>query len=586
MKKAQKAMREFEKIKEQLYTTSDIVRHTKDAKLWDHESIVRKRLKTLREMERRDSRDFESVNNEYLELFDEISARILNHYNKRKGTDYKFDEIAAADREGYLSSGIIAVLVTSHIPKVIAEEFRRRFPLNPKDEYEDARKLKRAFILHLGETNTGKTYQAIERLKRAENGVYLAPLRILALENYERLNREGVLCDLVTGEEELRTEGARHVCSTVEKLDLGREYDCAVIDEVQMIGNSQRGFAWTRAVLGLRCREIHVCGAMSARNLLVRMLEDCGDAFEIIEYRRDTPLEVSFTPFSLKDAERGDALVAFSKRRVLELSRYYQDRGIKNSVIYGDLPPEVRRMQVHAFVRGKNRILVTTDAVGMGVNLPIRRIVFMDLVKFDGEEKRFITSQEVKQIAGRAGRKGIYDVGYVATAGIDAQFLKENLETEDEPIGQAVLGPSEAIMKIRGLPLREKLALWSTDEERLPYYRKMDVRDYLLILESLRQYKLPEATEFLLMKLPFNAGDTELLACFLDYVDELLIKRRAELTRPKPSGPLLHELEKYYQKLGLYYAFAKNFAAVFSAEWVYAERTKTSERINKLLVRL
>ncbi len=73
--------------------------------------------------------------------------------------------------------------------------------------------------------------------------MYLAPLRILALENYERLNREGVPCNLVTGEEELLTENARHVSSTVEKLDLDREYDVAVIDEIQMIGNSQRGQA-------------------------------------------------------------------------------------------------------------------------------------------------------------------------------------------------------------------------------------------------------------------------------------------------------------------------------------------------------
>ena len=586
MKKAQKAMREFDKLSDQLHTTADIVRHTKDGKLWDHEAIVRKRLKTLGEMEFRDFKNYDKVREGYLELFDEISARLLNHYNKRKGTAYDFGEIVATDRAGYMSSGIISVLVTSHIPKLIAEEFKKHFPENPKDEYEPARKLQRAFILHLGETNTGKTYRSIQRLKEAENGVYLAPLRILALENYERLNSEGVPCDLLTGEEELRTEGARHVCSTIEKLDLEREYEVAVIDEVQMIANSQRGFAWTRAILGLRCREIHVCGALNARGLLVRMLEDCGDAYEIIEYRRDTPLEVLMAPFSLRDAERGDALVAFSKKRVLELSKLFQDRGVKSSVIYGDLPPEVRRMQYHAFIRGKNKVLVTTDAIGMGVNLPIRRIIFMDLVKFDGEEKRYITSQEVKQIAGRAGRRGIYDVGYVGTTGIDALFLKENLEAEDEPLREAVVGPGEAIMKIKGLPLREKLALWSTNQERLPYYRKMDVRDYLLILESIKPYKLPEPAEFRLMKLPFDVGDQELLACFLDYVDEYFIRRQPAITKPKPTGHLLYELEKYYQKLGLYYAFAKNFDIGFDPQWVYGERNRTSERINKLLVRL
>jgi ATP-dependent RNA helicase SUPV3L1/SUV3 len=606
MKKAQKALREFEKIASQLAQTENIVSKTKDAKLWDHEAIVRKKIRALKELEYMQFKEFQHVYGGYLALLDEISVRLLNHYNKKKGTSYQFEDIIGADKAGYISSGIISVLVTSHIPKLVANEFTKFFPENPRDEYEKARVMKRCFILHLGDTNTGKTYRAIERLKQSKNGVYLAPLRILALENYERLNKEGVPCHLLTGEEEILVEGAHHVCSTIEKLAIDKEYDIAVIDEVQMIANTQRGQAWTRAVLGLRCAEIHICGAINAKNLLVKILEDCGDAYEIIEYKRDTPLEVCPAPFTLREVEKGDALVAFSKRRVLELSKYFQDRGIKNSVIYGDLPPEVRRMQYHAFIKGKNRILITTDAIGMGVNLPIRRIIFMDLQKFDGEERRFITSQEVKQIAGRAGRKGIYDVGYVASASLDQLFIKENLETDDEPLEQAVLGPSEVILKIKGLPLREKLALWSTNEETLGYYRKMDVRDYLLVLESLKQYKLPEADEYKLMKLPFDVNNMELLSVFLDYVDEYFIKKQSQLSKPKLSGPKisspyaspskylppkasdsqLPELERYYQKLGLYYSFSKNFDIDFDPDWVYTERIKTSERINKLLIRL
>jgi ATP-dependent RNA helicase SUPV3L1/SUV3 len=586
MKKAQKALREFEKIEIALDRTAHIVRSTRDEKLWSHEAAVRKRIKALKEPEFREFRNYKKVYEGYLALLDEISARLLSHYNKRRGTSYKFEDIVETDRAGYISSGIISVLVTSHIPKVVAGEFNRRFPANPKDEYEDARRTKRSFILHLGETNTGKTYRAIERLKQSKTGVYLAPLRILALENYERLNREGVPCSLLTGEEEFAVEGAKHVCSTIEKLDIEKEYETAVIDEVQMIADSQRGFAWTRAVLGLKCAEIHICGALNAKNLLVRILEDCGDQYEIIEYRRDTPLEVCTAPFDLRDIEKGDALVAFSKKRVLELSKYFRDRGVKNSVIYGDLPPEVRRMQYRAFITGATKILIATDAIGMGVNLPIRRIVFMDLKKFDGEERRFITSQEIKQIAGRAGRKGIYDVGYVCTAGVDFEFVRENLETPDEPLRQAVVGPGEAIMDVRGLPLREKLALWSTQKERLGYYTKMDVRDYLLILESVKHYRLPEPAEFKLMRLPFDAGDPELLRLLLDYVDEFFIKKQTRISKPKPSGSSLTDQEKYYRKLGLYYSFSKNFGIDFDPEWVYKEREKTSGRIGRLLVKL
>lgn len=585
MKKARKALREYEKIKSQLDQTAYIVKNSRDSKLWEHESSVRKKIKALKAIHYRDFKDYDSVLIGYLKLLDEISTRLLDHYNKKRGTSYRFEEIIQTDRDGYVSSGIISVLVTSHIPRLVAEQFKRCFHENPKDEYEAARQMKRLFILHLGETNTGKTYHAIERLKQAQNGVYLAPLRILALENFERLNREGVSCHLVTGEEELLTENARHVSSTIEKLDIDREYEVAVIDEVQMIGSSQRGHAWTRALLGLKCREIHVCGASNCRELLEKILSDCEDDYEIIEYRRDTPLKVCDEPFTPNKVRRGDALVAFSKKRVLELSKYYQDRGINNSVIYGALPPEVRRMQYRAFTSGESSLLITTDAIGMGVNLPIRRIVFMDLIKFDGEEKRYITSQEVKQIAGRAGRRGIYDVGYVCTARENPSFILENLEMEDEPIRQAVLGPGEAITQIKGLPLREKLALWSTTKEGQDIYAKMDVRDYLLVLDSLKPYKLSEEVQYRLMLLPFDVNDPEMMQCFLDFVFMFFIRKK-KIAPPETAGSALFQYEKYYQKLGLYYSFAKNFGISFEPEWVYREREKTSRKINSLLLKL
>ena len=123
MKKVRKAMRDFEKIKSQLDQTAHIVDNTRDSKLWDHEASVRKRIKALHTMQHRDFSGFDSVLNGYLALFDKISRRLLHHYNKKKGTSYRFEEIAQTDRDGYISSGIISVLVTSHIPKVMAEQF-------------------------------------------------------------------------------------------------------------------------------------------------------------------------------------------------------------------------------------------------------------------------------------------------------------------------------------------------------------------------------------------------------------------------------------------------------------------------------
>ncbi|HHT16301.1 MAG TPA: RNA helicase [Papillibacter sp.] len=587
MKKHRRIQREFDQIKKTLRRTEQIVNSTKDKKLWDHEASLRKKIKALRGMQWAELDGYEDVLQGYIDLLDTVSARLLNHYNKQKGTNYTFEEVVAEDRRGYLQSGIISVLVTHHIPRRVRQEMSRRFADNPKDEYPRARIMRRKVIVHLGETNTGKTYRAIERLMQAKNGAYLAPLRVLALENFEKLNENGIPTNLITGEEELLVEGASHVCSTIEKLDIARRYDVCVIDEIQMIANTQRGQAWTRAVLGLCCPEIHICGAENARALLMRILEDCGDEVEVIEYKRKTPLEVVDKPFTLRQVERGDALVAFSKRGVLELAALYQSKGIRTSVIYGDLPPEVRRMQYRDFLSGESTVLVTTDAIGMGVNLPIRRIIFTDLVKFDGNERRLLTSQEVKQIAGRAGRQGIYDVGYVAAMEDGgADYLRECLETEDEPLEQAVLGPSEALLEIKELPLREKLALWSVTEEKLGYYRKMDVRDYLLVLDAIAPFKLPEPIAFRLMTLPFDVRSFELMQTLLDYVDAFFIRKKTTVPRPEETGFELQDLERYYQKLCLYYSFSKNFGAQFEPEWVYKEREDTSERMNKLLLRL
>ena len=80
----------------------------------------------------------------------------------------------------------------------------------------------------------------------------------------------------------------------------------------------------------------------------------------------------------------GDAVVAFSRRDVLMLRDQIAAAGHPVSVIYGALPPEVRRREAERFAEGASHILVATDAIGMGLNLPIRRVLFSTMTKFDG----------------------------------------------------------------------------------------------------------------------------------------------------------------------------------------------------------
>ncbi|MFR2298915.1 MAG: SUV3 family DEAD/DEAH box RNA helicase [Clostridium paraputrificum] len=580
------SQREFKKLKSQINQIEEIAHHSKGGALMEHESTVRKKILLLMGMKNEGFKEYKDLLERYEELLEYIAKKILENYNKKNNCDFDYYQVVRGNYNSLLNSGIMTVLTKQHIPKMVSEEFEENFPKNPKDEYREARGMRRKFVIHLGDTNTGKTYNAIQRLKECDKGVYLSPLRILALENYERLNNEGVLCDLQTGEEELITEGATHVSCTIEKLDLKRQYDVAVIDEIQMIDDSQRGAAWSRALLGVRAKEIHVCGASNSREILEEIINDCGDPYEIIEYKRRIPLEVQDKAFNYNEVEEGDAIVVFSKKRVLELAEEYSSKGIKASLIYGDLPPEVRRKQYEQFVNKETKILITTDAIGMGVNLPIRRIIFLSVKKFDGEEVRFLTSQEVKQIAGRAGRQGIYDVGYVASVGNNAEVIKDKLVREDKIITEAVIGPSDAILRIKTLPLIEKLALWSTRKEALPYYRKMDISDYIIVLDRLKKYRIRETIEWSLLKVPFDVTSDELMEQFLFYVDELFVAENDVISRPTILGGTLDELEIYYQKINMYYSFCKGFNLEFDVQWIYDERLKVSEEINEILVRI
>jgi ATP-dependent RNA helicase SUPV3L1/SUV3 len=244
-------------------------------------------------------------------------------------------------------------------------------PEHPKDEYSETRKMKRKFIIHSGLTNTGKTYNAIQALKNAESGIYLAPLKLLALEIFQKLNYEEVPCNLATGEEIIEVPFARHTSCTIEKLKIENQYDVAVIDEAQMMSDPQRGAAWTRAILGVQAKEVHVCCSPDAVNLLIRLIKDCNDRIEILDYSRKVPLVMDNNEFLFpKDVKKGDALVVFSKKMVLRVGAILANK-YKLSLLYGNMPPETRREQIRMFNNKETDIVITTDVIGMGVNLPV-----------------------------------------------------------------------------------------------------------------------------------------------------------------------------------------------------------------------
>lgn len=133
----------------------------------------------------------------------------------------------------------------------------------------------------------------MERLKDSEHGLYLAPLRLLAAEVYETLTVDGIYTNLFTGQERRAIPFSTHASATVEMCSVDEEYDVVVVDEIQMIADAARGAAWTKALLALRCKEIHVCGGWEAKDIVEKIAKACGDEFEVQKYERFGKLEVA-----------------------------------------------------------------------------------------------------------------------------------------------------------------------------------------------------------------------------------------------------------------------------------------------------
>ncbi len=404
---------------------------------------------------------------------------------------YDFDRITELLEENpYYSKPIQEGMLRRERLSIITTGIADTIPKHYPDLFPLARAMRRHFILHIGPTNSGKTYDAIERLKNAESGVYLAPLRLLAYEQYDTLNRAGADCTLVTGEERRVVEGATLRSSTIEMLDFKQRYEVAVIDEAQMMTDDERGGAWTAAILGVRAREIHVCAAPSAEMLLRRLIAECGDTCEAVYHERKTPLIFEKQVFQFPyDVRAGDALIVFSRRDVHAVAAELQKIGKTCSIIYGALPYDVRYEEARRFRERETEIVVATDAIGMGLNMPVRRIVFLETDKFDGYERRELYPAEIQQIAGRAGRYGIFDEGLVNTL-YDAPLIEEALGMTLPQDTEAVVSFPEELLRINA-PLSEILVQWVEMEVSRGFRKNLNESEIMLakLLEEISDDK-------------------------------------------------------------------------------------------------
>jgi ATP-dependent RNA helicase SUPV3L1/SUV3 len=254
----------------------------------------------------------------------------------------------------------------------------------------------------LGPTNTGKTHFAIERMLAHRSGMIGLPLRLLAREVYDRITRLKSASDvaLVTGEEKIIPKAPRWWVCTVEAMPLDIRVACLVIDEIQLCADPERGHVFTDRLLHARGEdETLLLGSESMRGLIQKFIPKA--------WFETRPRFSDLTYAGAKKITRlprRSAIVGFSAEDVYSIADIIRRQRGGAAVVLGALSPRTRNAQVALYQSGDVDFLVATDAIGMGLNMDVDHVAFAAREKFDGHRPRALRTDEIGQIAGRAGR--------------------------------------------------------------------------------------------------------------------------------------------------------------------------------------
>lgn len=415
-----------------------------------------------------------------------------------------------------------------------------------KSLYPLARSLNRKLEFYVGPTNSGKTYNAMQKLKESNSGLYLAPLRLLALEGYEDLKASKMDASLITGEEQMLNEDAAHVCSTIEMIDFDLDVDVAVIDEVQMLDDADRGWAWVNAIIGCPAKKVIMTGSVNALEAVKKIAAYLDEELEIVRHKRKNELKILPKHISLDNLRPATALIAFSRSDVLKFKQKLQKK-YRVSVIYGNLSPEVRRDEARRFREGKSDILIATDAIAMGLNLPIETILFTTDTKFDGISKRKINVNEIVQIAGRAGRFGQFEGGFLGATKRDVLM---HIEEEYQKPVKTIKPPFK--VKINANQLENLASHIKTNSltKILNYFAKnmifsgpfiaanlSSMLEASRIVDTRHNLKLEE--KYLLAQAPISTRSQIILQAYQAYIASIIKKKQCHykpsITLPKKA---------------------------------------------------
>lgn len=519
----------------------------------------------------------------------------------------------------------------------------------PHEWFPATRTMQRTIHLHVGPTNSGKTYNALKALEESKSGIYAGPLRLLAHEVYTRFKAKGKRCALVTGEEQRIPEGddSYFASCTVEMAPLNERVDVAVIDEIQMIGDENRGWAWTQALLGVQAKELHLCGEERTVPLIQAICAKIGDEVIVHRYKRLSGLQPAHESLGgrFENLRKGDAVVSFSRVNLHEIKAgIEQVTGKKCAIVYGSLPPESRAQQAALFNDPNNDYdyLAASDAIGMGLNLEIKRVVFETVTKHDGTKMRTLTLPELKQIGGRAGRyrtaaQAVQDsentpaamptgtalapqppkptipaaktgsVGYVTTLDHeDLDVVSDSFSQEAEPLKTAGLFPPTFVVERfasyfpAGTPFSFML-LRLRDIARLPgLYHMCSFRDNIDIANNIQAYPLSVHDRCIFLTAPVSLRDYGMKDVLRALAQRVAFNESGRLLDIKelnleildytrdnyPLGPpdYLKHLEALHKSLTLYLWLSYRYVGVFQDQTLaFHVKELVEEKINGYL---
>lgn len=332
-------------------------------------------------------------------------------------------------------------------------------------------------------TGSGKSLVAaflhFVAVAEGKKSYYTAPIKALVNEKFFALSREfgPELVGMATGDASVNPD-ALIVCCTAEilankALREGAETDAdyVVMDEFHYYSDKDRGAAWQIPLLSLpRASFLLMSATLGDTSFFEKGITDLTGRETVTVRSKDRPVPLDFeyreTPLheTILDLIRRDRapiyVVNFTQRAAAEeaqnlMSTDYSAKDEKKAIVaalegarfdspYGKelskfirhgvglhhagLLPKYRLLVEKLAQKGHLKIICGTDTLGVGVNIPIRTVLFTKLCKYDGEKTGILSVRDFQQISGRAGRKGFDDRGTVAVQA--PEHVIENLRLE------------------------------------------------------------------------------------------------------------------------------------------------------------